>query len=553
MNCKLSIANCQLKSLTFQAESYHHPMRTIIFCFFLLQTLVSTAQDLKSGGPLKPEQANMDIRHITVTLDVDPATQTINGDTETDLVLAKPTNVMLFDLTRVLTVKNIWVNGVKQNFKHDSDLIYINNNAEWAAGKVKVKIAYGGKPFVATNPPWKGGFQWTKDSLGNPWISISCQGEGAKVFFPCKDHPSDEPNEGADMVITVPKGLVVAGPGLLQKTTNKGNKSTYHWKTNYTISNYCIVFNAGKYVPVRRTYTSVDGNKIPMVFYVIDYNASKAPHHLEMLERSCRILEKYFGEYPWAKEQIGIVETPHLGMEHQTMNAYGNKFRYTKVGGQDFDWLLHHEFGHEWWANKVSNIDWAHMWIQEGICSFGDALYYRDMEGEESYLRRMRNTARNFSGRQVVVGDVADSELAYTGDIYGKGAFFMHSLRYFIGDEIFFPTLKKLATDPQYTYHNMVNTQDVQDLFSKAVGKDLKPFFDFYLRTTNKFEIRIKQTAEDKYKISVTNFDMPLPIEIITHEGAKKLVLSKTDIEVQSTTIPVIDKNGYYYKRVIME
>ena len=529
-------------------------MRCLLLVVLLLSGARSIAQDLRSGGRLKPEQANMDIRHYTVTLDVDPVTETIQGQTETDLVLKNATDVLLFDLTRILTVKDIWVNGIKQAFKHDSDLIYIKNKTVLQPGKVKVKIVYGGKPFVAANPPWKGGFQWTKDSLGNPWISISCQGEGAKVFFPCKDHPSDEPNEGADMVVTVPKGLVVAGPGLLQKTTNKGNKSTYHWKTNYTISNYCIVFNAGKYVPVRRTYTSVDGNKIPMVFYVLDYHASKAPHHLEMLERSCRILEKYFGEYPWAKEQIGIAETPHLGMEHQSMNAYGNKFRYAKVGGEDFDWLLHHEFGHEWWANKVTNIDWAHMWIQEGICSYGDALYYREMEGEESYQRRMRNTCRNFSGKPVVYADTADSDLAYSGDIYGKGAFFMHSLRYVIGDEIFFPTLKKLATDPQYTYDNMVSTKDVEQLFSKAAGKDLKPFFDFYLRTTNKFEILVKQTAEDKYKISLLNFTgMPLPVEITTHEGVKKLMIDKKEIEVQSTIVPIIDKKGFYYKRVIME
>ncbi|HYF29624.1 MAG TPA: M1 family metallopeptidase [Chitinophagaceae bacterium] len=528
-------------------------MRSFLLVLLLFTAFLAGAQDLRSGGVLKPEQANMDIRHYTVTLSVDPSTQTIDGQTETDLVLASATDVLLFDLTNVLTVKKIWVNGTQQDFTHNSDLIHIKNKTMLQPGPVKVRIAYGGKPFVAANPPWKGGFQWAKDSLGNAWISVSCQGEGAKVFFPCKDHPSDEPNEGADMIITVPKGLVVAGPGLLKKTTHKGNTSTYHWATNYTISNYCIVFNAGKYTPVRRTYTSVAGNKIPMVFYVLDYHASKAPHHLEMLERSCRILEKYFGEYPWAKEQIGIVETPHLGMEHQTMNAYGNRFRYTKVGGEDFDWLLHHEFGHEWWANKVSNIDWAHMWIQEGICSFGDALYYREMEGEESYQRRMRNTARNFSGRAVVLADTADSDLAYTGDIYGKGSYFMHSLRYLIGDDIFFPTLMKLATDPQYTYHNMVSTQDVEQLFSKAAGKNLKPFFDFYLRTTNRFEILVKQTAEDKYKISLLNFSMPLPIEITTHEGVQKLTIDKTAVEIQSTIVPGIDKKGFYYKRVILE
>jgi aminopeptidase N len=541
-----------LRWITSYFPSKFH-MRKLALLILCLYPLLAVAQDLRSGGVLKPEQANMDIRHYTLSLNVNPADKSIDGYTEIDLKLEKPSATLLFDLTNVLTVKSVWVNGKQQPFTHASDLVNISGNNAWPSGAVRVKIAYGGKPFVAANPPWKGGFQWTTDSLGNPWVSISCQGEGAKVFFPCKDHPSDEPNEGADMYITVPKGLVVAGPGLLQKVRNEKHTSTFHWKTKYTINNYCIVFNVGKYKAVTRTYTSVDGNKIPMVFYVLEHHADKAPHHLEMLERSCRILEKYFGEYPWAKEQIGIVETPHLGMEHQTMNAYGNKFKYAKVGGQDFDWLLHHEFGHEWWANKVSNNDWAHMWIQEGICSFGDALYFREMEGEESYQRRMRNTARNFSGKAVVLADTADSDLAYTGDIYGKGAYFMHSLRYLLGDDIFFPTLKTLATDPKYTYHNMVDTDDVLQLFSKAANRDLKAFFDFYLRTTNRFEVVVKQVGEDKYRISLQNFAHALPMEITTHEGVKKLDIDKAGVEVQSTILPVVDKKGFYFKRVVLE
>ncbi len=527
--------------------------RSIFLLLLAFQAFLATAQDLRSGGALKPEQANMDIRHYTLTLNVDPAQQTIKGNTQIELQLKNATNVLLLDLTHVLTVDAVWVNDKRQNFSHDSDLVYITSNTAWPAGRTKIKIAYGGKPAIAARPPWKGGFQWEKDSLGNPWISVTCQGEGAKVFFPCKDHPSDEPNEGADMFITVPKGLVVAGPGLLQNVKQSGSTSTWHWKTNYTISNYCIVFNVGKYKAVERTYTSVKGTKIPMVFYVLEYNAGKAPHHLEMLERSCHILEKYFGEYPWAKEKIGIAETPHLGMEHQSMIAYGNKFRYVKVGGEDFDWLMHHEFGHEWWANKVTNKDWAHMWIQEGICSFGDALSTREMDGEEAYQKRMRTTAMHFSGRPVVYGDVIDSDSAYTGDIYGKGAYFMHSLRYLLGDSIFFPTLMKLATDPAYTYDNMIGTDDVEQLFSKASGRDLHSFFNFYLRTTNRFEITVKQTAEDKYRVSLQNFDTPLPMEVTTDKGTTRLLIDKKGIEVQSATLPQIDRKGFYYKRVSYE
>ena len=176
-------------------------------------------------------------------------------------------------------------------------------------------------------------------------MAITAEAAGGKLYFPCKDHPSDEPNEGVDMIITVPKDMVVAGPGLLINTTKKGNTATFHWKTNYTINNYSIVFDAGDYVVVTRNYTSITGRVVPMQFYVLKEHEAHAAYQLEMLEKDVHQEEKYFGEYPWAKEKVGIVETSHLGMEHETMNAYGNKFKYTKVGGQDYDGLMHHEFG----------------------------------------------------------------------------------------------------------------------------------------------------------------------------------------------------------------
>ena len=528
-------------------------MRNPLFFLLLFLSPIANSQDLKSGGVLKPEQAIMDIRHYTVALEVNPTEKSINGYTEIDLTLSQPANVLLFDFWHGLTVKEIMVNGKKETFTHgDDDLIRISSRQQ--AGKVKVKVAYGGKPAIAERAPWTGGFQWEKDSKGNPWISITCQGEGAKIYFPCKDHPSDEPNEGADMIITVPKGLVATAPGLLQNVTSKGDKSIYHWKTNYTISNYCILFNIGKYKLVKRIYTTVDGNKVPMEYYVLEENFDKAEHLLDLYEQSCHIQEKYFGEYPWVKEAIRATETPHLGMEHQTNIAYGNKYRYEKLGGKDFDWLLHHEFGHEWWANKVTNRDWAHMWIQEGICSFGDAMATRELAGEEAYLKRMAQTARTASNRYPIVrGDQVDSDSAYHGDIYGKAAFFMHTLRYIMGDDKFFPTLKKLATDPKYTYDNTVVTADVEKLFSDAFGKSLQPLFHLFLYTTDKLEVHVKQTKENEYLVNLLNLDMPLPMEIQTDTGIQKIVADKKGVMVTSKSPVIVDPKVFYLKKVIFE
>ena len=530
-------------------------MRNILCLLFILITITTTAQNLKSGGKLKPEQAIIDIRHYTLVLDVDPENKTINGYTEIDLNLLQSTGSLLFDLWHGLAIKQVWVNGKTTGFTHTADdLVNILLKQEIAPGKVKVKIAYGGTPAIAERAPWVGGFQWEKDSKGNPWIAITCQGEGAKIFFPCKDHPSDEPNEGADMMITVPKGLVVAGPGLLQKVTTKKEKVTYHWKTNYTISNYCILFNVAKYKVVKRVYTTVGGNKVPMEYYVLEENEFMAEKLLDLFEQSCRILEKYFGEYPWVNERIAASETPHLGMEHQTNIAYGNKYKFIKVGDKDFDWLLHHEFGHEWWANKVTNRDWAHMWIQEGICVFGDAMATRELAGEDAYLKRMQETARKIQNRLPVVrGEAVDSDSAYNGDIYGKGAFFMHTLRYVMGDELFFATLKKLATDPQYTYDNTVITADVEQLFSSAYKKSMQPLFQLFLYTTNKLEIHVKRTDENKYVVKLLNLDMPLPINILTDTGIQRFVVDKNGITITSKTALQVDPDVYYFKKVIFE
>ena len=530
-------------------------MRNCFFLFLLLCSVVTNSQDLKSGGVLKPEQAIMDIRHYTVALDVNPAEKSINGYTEIDLNLTQPTNNLLFDFWHGLTISQLWVNGKTNTYTHTKDdYIKIPLSQQLPAGKVKVKVAYGGKPGIAERAPWSGGFQWEKDKNGNPWISITCQGEGAKIYFPCKDHPSDEPNEGADMIITVPKGLIATAPGLLQKTTTKKDKTTFHWKTNYTISNYCILFNIAKYKMASKMYTTVEGNKVPIEYYVTEENFDKAAKLIELFEQSCKILEKYFGEYPWVKEVIRASETPHLGMEHQTNIAYGNKYRYEKVGGKDFDWLLHHEFGHEWWANKVTNRDWAHMWIQEGICVFGDAMATRELAGEEAYLKRMQETGRNTSNRYPIVrGEQVESDSAYHGDIYGKGAFFMHTLRYVMADDKFFPTLKKLATDPQYTYDNTVVTADVEKLFSSAHGKSLQPLFQLFLYTTDKLEVHVKQTKENEYLVKLLNLDMPVPMDVQTDVGIQKVMVDKKGIAVTSKTPVMIDPKVFYLKKVIIE
>ncbi len=535
-------------------------MKSIITMLFVMLTSSLLAQQedltyLSSGGKLKPLQAIMDIRHYDVTLDVDIANRSIQGNTVVTMNLSKSTDTILLDLVHLLKVNKILVNKKVVNFEQKEDKIYISSSTSFKAGKQMVDIHYGGVPPVAVKPPWLGGFTWSKDSSGNDWVSINIQKEGGRMYFPCKDHPSDEPNEGVDMRITVPKGLVVAGPGLLQKTTHQKNKSTYHWKTNYTISNYCVLFNIGKYKVVKDSYTTINGNVVPVEFYVLEEDTMHAKKLIATKIRDSKILEKYFGEYPWYKEKIGIAEVPNSGMEHQTMITFNNKFEYRRIGNEDYSDNLFHEYAHEWWANKVTNKDWAHMWIQEGIGTYAEALAHYDLGGQEAYDKIIAAWKRGIKYKKPMVGgeELSEDETYAGNDIYTKGAFFMHSLRYVIGDDIFFPTIKKLSTDPQYTYDSFVTSKDVEALFSGAVGYSLKPFFDFYLRTTKTFEFNMKETGYQTYHIKPLNYVMDLPLDIIINGKTEKYTLTNNGLTVVSSTPPIVDPKGYYLKTVTIQ
>jgi aminopeptidase N len=515
-------------------------------------SIPALAQDgLTSGGPLKPEQAIMDIRHYTLDLRVDTQTHSISGAATIDLILSQATPVLVFDLLDSFHIHSVQVNGTEEPYTYANKLLTITPHTPSEKGRISVKVVYDGKPHVALHPPWEDGFIWSRDSSGNPWIAITAEGIGGKLYFPCKDHPSDEPNEGVDMYITVPQHLSVAGPGILKDVTRQGDQATFHWCTQYPINNYSIIFNVGRFKVFTKEYTTIDGHQVPMEFYVLEEHADKAPHHLEILEKTAREQEKYFGEYPWVKEKIGIVETPHLGMEHQTMNAYGNKFHYIQVGGQDYDDLMHHEFGHEWWGNKITAKDWADYWIHEGICTFGDALYIREYEGEAAYNDYFKHVAGAVTNQYPIIrGKDIDEESAYQPDIYGKGAFFMHTLRFVIGDSLFFPILKGFATDSNYTYDHLVSTDDVQTYFSRRSGIELKPLFDLYLRTTDLLQLQMQKLPHHGWTIRLTNLAMPLPMDIRTDKGIVRYQVSSTDLVITSKTAPVIDPDVFYLKKI---
>ena len=455
----------------------------------VLVVLPSHAQDrgtfgtFASGGALSANQAKYDVKHYALNLKVDPVSQSLSGYVDVVIESVVPNlDTLELDLVSFYTVSSIEHDGQILPFAHrDHKIKFALIDKISPRTPAKFRIHYSGNPPVAARPPWQGGFNWSVDSTGAPWIGVSCQGEGGKIWWPCKDHPSDEP-DSLGINISVPDTLYCAANGLLEKisASEKGWK-TFHWKTRYPVNNYNVSINIGNYAIVRRPYRGATG-EMNIAFYVLKYDSAKGVALVEMAEEFLRFYSRYFGEYPWMKEKFGLAHTHYLGMEHQTINAYGNHFRSNALG---YDGLMLHEMGHEWWGNYVTARDWADFWIHEGICSYAEALFVNEKFGMAAYHQYVKESLRpRIRNLQPIVPKRnATTSEAYTNDIYAKAAVVLHTLRYLIGEPALLDILKTFATDPAYTLHNRVVTQDFIDLVNHKIGKDLTWFFKQYLFT----------------------------------------------------------------------
>jgi len=435
-------------------------------------------------------------------------------------------------------------------FEHDDDKLIVNlTNAVNKKGVVDLKVEYEGQPVEAIYPPWIGGFNWSKDTTGADWIGLSCQGEGAKIWFPCKDHPSDEPDSTA-INITIPEPYYCASNGLLRNISNpREGYRTFHWITHYPINNYNINISVGKYEVLEKEYITESGESMSVYFYVLPQSLDGAEKHLDMAIDMLYTYRKYYGEYPFSKEKFAIVETDYYGMEHQTVNAYGNKYKYRTVNGVDWDWLMLHEMGHEWWGNKVTMNDWADMWIHEGICTFGEALYHREKGGEIAYHEHLKTIRGRIANKKPIIPKRnANSQEVYSGDIYMKGAHLMHSLRYLLGDSTFFSTLKEFATDSAYTYQNRVVTDDFIELIRKNSEVDYSRFIEDHLHTTKLPQVVVDSLGTNSYAISIPNIDYQLPMDVTTDSGKQRMVLGQDPITVETNIPPIIDEQQWFLK-----
>ncbi len=507
-----------------------------------------------SGGVLSENQAQYDVLYYDLNLEIFAEDQCIAGYNIIKIrALSDSLSHIDIDLIDNFDVSGITLlPATELNFTHNDDLIRAELNNPPAKGSViDLKIEYAGQPVEALMPPWIGGFNWSKDSLDYHWIGVSCQGEGGKIWFPCKDHPSDRPDSVA-LSITIPESYYCAANGMLDIVSVPRNGfKTFHWKTRYPINNYNININIGNYKIIEETYETMDGQMMPVIFYYLPQSEDGAQAHLEMAVDMLYTYRKFYGEYPFTEEKFAIVHTDYLGMEHQTINAYGNNYEYRTFYDHAYDLLMLHEMGHEWWGNKVTIKDWADFWIHEGICTYGEALYHLDKSGDSAYHDYMDKIRKRVRNRNPIIPKRnATSQESYSGDIYAKGACLMHSLRFLLGDSLFFNTLKTLAIDSAYTYDRFVTTADFIHLIEAKSQKDYSAYIKSFLYTTNLPQVQVDSLGANQYEVSIPNIvEYTLPMAITLSDTIIVKNLGSEPLMVESAMPPVVDAKNWFLKQ----
>lgn len=470
------------------------------------------ADDRDSGLPLLPEQAAFDATYYRLDVAIDPEARTIDGEMLMEARIVSPTAAVLLDLDDALAVEAVEQVGyavgsdaeVALPLRFDREpgrlRVHLGRTAQPAEG-LRLRVRYGGTPRVAPRPPWDGGFTWSETADGRPWVAVSCQIQGADLWWPVKDHPSDEA-DSVRVALTVPADLRAISNGVWEGRTDNGDgTATETWFVSTPINNYGVSFGVGPYDVIEADYESPAGWTQTVPFFVLPERVDDGRRQLPGFLDALAFLERTFGPYAWRGDGYKVLQTPYLGMEHQTLVAYGSTFEDNAYG---FDWLHFHELAHEWWANLGTAPDWRDFWVHESFANYAEALYAEDLarrtgaDADATYLRYMAQSRPNLRNAiPVAPRETRTTEQMYqlpgggsNGDIYVKGSWVLHTMRYLVGDDArFVEALRRILypapSDEALTdgrQARFVSTADVLRALSLAAGRDLTGEFEVYLR-----------------------------------------------------------------------
>lgn len=494
----------------------------IIFGLFLISTSgnaqeIFTRQDTLRGSITK-ERGWWDVKYYHLDIKVNPADSTISGSNTIRYQVLKEYNKMQIDLQKPMEIYKVVQDGKELKYERDGNAFFIELVEPQVIRDIKeITVFYGGKPKIAVRPPWDGGITWKKDANGNPFIASTCQGLGASVWWPNKDHMYDEVD---DMLISVnvPKKLVDVSNGRLQSVVdlNDGTR-TFNWYVSNPINNYGVNINIGDYVPFSEVFAGEKGD-LDCDFYVLRNNLAAAKTQFKEVPRMLKAFEHWFGPYPFYEDSYKLVEAPYLGMEHQSSITYGNGFKNGYLGrdlsgtgwGLKFDYIIVHESGHEWFANNITYKDIADMWIHESFTCYSENLFVEYYYGKQAGGEYVRGLRENIDNEKPIIGKYNVNNEG-SGDMYRKGANMLHTLRQIVNNDEKWRTILRGLNST--FYHQTVTTKQIEDYLSAQIGMNLESFFNQYLRDIRipTFEYYIKNNnLVYHWTNCVVGFNMPL-------------------------------------------
>ncbi len=437
-----------------------------------------TSQDYLKGR-LDEYRAGYDVTFYDLDIYLYPDKYIIGGEVTIHLTAVSKLKKIRFDLHRNLEIRSLKFKGEAVPFVREERAVIASLPDSLETGKTyNLAVVFEGKPVRAKNPPWSGGVVWNEDKNGNPWIGIACENEGGSIWFPCKDHISDEP-DSVSLRITVPEGLQAVSNGILENHTSKPGSETYIWKTRYPVNIYNITFYAGRFEHFSDTMKTGEGI-LSLDYYVLPENLQKAKEHFMQVKDIIKVYSGCFGPYPWIEEVFRLVEGPFEGMEHQTAIAYGSGYVNLKSLGGDY--LIVHEAAHEWWGNAVSVSDFSDIWLQEGFATYSEMIFAEKIKGYENSLKWARlRLAGMINNKRPVVGppDVSFWDTR-DNDVYNKGALILHTIRNIVNDScLFFDIMQTFYRE--HAAKSQVATTDFIEVVERKTGKDWGRFFDAYL------------------------------------------------------------------------
>ena len=523
------------------------------------KSLFSRADTLR--GMLTPPRTCYDVNyyHLDITLNINE--KRIKGSTLFKFNATEDFHRLQFDLFQNLQIEKVVYQDQLLPFTREFNAVFLNFRDTIKKGsKHEFRVYYSGEPLIARNAPWDGGFVFSKDSNGRPWVTVASQGPGASSWWPNKDHPSDEPDSML-ISVTVPPGLMNVSNGTLRSVDKLENRNaTYNWFVSYPINNYGVTLNIADYAHFSDTFDGLSG-KLQLDYYVLKESLDKAlPHFTAEVPPMLKAFEHWFGPYPFYRDGYKLIETPYLGLENQTAIAYGNKYQKGYNGsdwsgtglGLSWDYLIVHESGHEWFGNNITSKDVADLWIHESFTMYSEGLYVEFKAGKTAGAKYIKGLRKNIKNDSPVIGPYHVNKEG-SGDMYFKGANILHTVRQVINNDV--KWLKILRGLNQTFGLKTTTTEDIVGYISEISGKDLRKIFDQYLRYSEIPVLEIKETGKNtvqyRWKADVKDFKMPVRVKL--NKSAKWIMLQvSSEWQTLKGSSITADTDNFYIKEKLI-